>query len=105
MGLPLCTNLDQFMQKKDWKATKKATDLIISAFKRCIGLDFHYTDEEVWSALFAHQCNAFRMDDGYGLCIVASMFNHSCSPNICRVCDGRHFTFISLRHIDEGEPV
>ncbi|RNF01934.1 putative SET and MYND domain-containing protein 3 [Trypanosoma rangeli] len=60
----------------------------------------------------AVQCNSFGLFDTDGNCIgvalypEASYFNHSCSPNVCRVtCRGRLAAFYALRGIQKGEPL
>ncbi|KAK7194299.1 SET domain containing protein [Novymonas esmeraldas] len=61
----------------------------------------------------AAQCNSFGVYDtedrciGFGMYPAASYFNHSCTPNLCRVMHrgGRAATFYALRSIAPREPL
>lgn len=62
--------------------------------------------------LAACQCNSFGMFSPDDVCIAsglypeASLFNHSCAPNLCRVMrPGRAACFYALRRIQRGEPL
>lgn len=57
------------------------------------------------------QCNGFGVYDPSDRCAavgfypLASYFNHSCDPNLCRVMVGNEMRFYALRAIGEGEPL
>lgn len=60
----------------------------------------------------ALQCNSFGIFSPQDECLAsglypeASLFNHSCAPNVCRVMrTGRTACFYSLRKIAKGEPL
>ena len=68
------------------------------------------TSERMFMAMCAAlQCNGFGVYDPAESCVaigtypLASFFNHSCNPNICRVMNGRAVEFYALRPILPGE--
>jgi hypothetical protein len=72
-------------------------------FLRCVS---EHTFMAMCAAL---QCNGFGVYDPAESCLaigtypLASFFNHSCNPNICRVMRGRVVEFYSLRNVPSGD--
>jgi len=107
----LQSGLDMFKAQKDWRDRAKTFRSLTSAFVVLSGYDFHWVQDELDSVLGAMDCNCFslftnaqcRLEVAQALFVRASLFNHSCSPNVARVQRGRCADFYALRDVSEGE--
>mmetsp|Transcript_29243 Transcript_29243/g.74153 ORF Transcript_29243/g.74153 Transcript_29243/m.74153 type:complete len:349 (-) Transcript_29243:63-1109(-) len=108
----LCSGRGAFVEQKEWRVREKRYKAIVCALAGACGYDFHWTPDEVETVVGAIECNAFGIWDhnssrclGLSLSVNASLFNHSCAPNVARVRVGRQKMFYALSPVEQGEPL
>ncbi|CEM21546.1 unnamed protein product [Vitrella brassicaformis CCMP3155] len=105
-GNNLVANEAMFRKRSSFvKAAKK----LYHAFRSVVGCDLHVSFDTFFLLLCRIECNGFgvwNQDDeclSLALYPTASLFNHSCLPNIARTQDGARVRFWALRGIVRGE--
>lgn len=108
----LYTGLDVMEGTQDWKKVRRTWQGIASAFtKLCSnhGLS-EIPSQEIFDFLSAIHMNGFgvwldgrKQELARVMCVPASLFNHSCVPNLARVQNGRKLRFFALSDVSQGE--
>eukprot|EP00928_Gymnodinium_smaydae_P098800 TRINITY_DN9265_c1_g6_i1.p1 TRINITY_DN9265_c1_g6~~TRINITY_DN9265_c1_g6_i1.p1 ORF type:complete len:437 (+),score=59.53 TRINITY_DN9265_c1_g6_i1:88-1398(+) len=112
----LCTGLEAFAARKDFRKIKGKWQTIAAAAANVCSADgLSFETDDVIALLGAISSNGFGIwEDGRkeelarALSVASSFFNHSCAPNIARLqygLHGRRMQFFALKDILEGEPV
>jgi len=106
----LCSGLEVFEAMPSWRERRKSYRAICAAFAGAYGQDAQWLEPEVEELLGAIECNGFGLWDyqsdqllGMSVCVSASLFNHSCAPNVARVTHGLRMTFYTLAPTRAGE--
>lgn len=103
----LCSSVDTASKTK-----RKTWHRIATALLNFCGdaLPSDWSTRRIFEILSACENNCFgiwqdgrKLELARGLCVPASFFNHSCSPNVARVSSGRSFKFYAIRDVPRGE--
>eukprot|EP00929_Paragymnodinium_shiwhaense_P074932 TRINITY_DN38322_c0_g2_i1.p1 TRINITY_DN38322_c0_g2~~TRINITY_DN38322_c0_g2_i1.p1 ORF type:complete len:335 (+),score=33.63 TRINITY_DN38322_c0_g2_i1:116-1006(+) len=106
----LCTGIDVFKTQLTWPERRGRFKALASEFATLCHDDFTWEYEELEAVLGQIQCNSFELskrhrkrDLGVGMYAGASLFNHSCQPNVIRVQQGSRLEFLASRDVAKEE--
>eukprot|EP00929_Paragymnodinium_shiwhaense_P074228 TRINITY_DN3796_c0_g1_i1.p1 TRINITY_DN3796_c0_g1~~TRINITY_DN3796_c0_g1_i1.p1 ORF type:complete len:353 (-),score=49.90 TRINITY_DN3796_c0_g1_i1:94-1152(-) len=105
----LYTGVDEVVEKRDAKLSQRRLASLCSAFACACGYDFHWTPQELYEILGAIRRNGFGIWRegqsstmlGLSLTVPASLFNHSCNPNVAHVRQGTTRKFYALQDVEK----
>eukprot|EP00929_Paragymnodinium_shiwhaense_P102574 TRINITY_DN65787_c0_g1_i2.p1 TRINITY_DN65787_c0_g1~~TRINITY_DN65787_c0_g1_i2.p1 ORF type:complete len:360 (+),score=35.45 TRINITY_DN65787_c0_g1_i2:50-1081(+) len=106
----LCTGLDAFRSLGSWSERHGRWKALAAEFSDACEGDESWAAADL-EALFGQiQCNSFdlwkkqrKRKLGIGLYASASLFNHSCLPNVARSQSGQRLEFYALADVSPGE--